>query len=137
MCEGPQAGEEDQVDVEDLRLFVYRAFAAEGRAPDVASLAHLLDVQSEAVVAGLRQLARAHHLVLDENDRVLMAHPFSAVPLGFAAMGAGTLWWGGCAWDSFAIAHLLPGELRSWFRPSARPVHGRTLGCQPPRAAAR
>ena len=39
-----------------------------------------------------------------------MAHPFSAVPLGFSVMGARTLWWGGCAWDSFALPHLLPGE---------------------------
>jgi len=23
-------------------------------------------------------------------------------------MGRETLWWGGCAWDSFALAHLLP-----------------------------
>ena len=39
-----------------------------------------------------------------------MAHPFSAVPLGFSVMGRRTLWWGGCAWDSFALPHLLPGE---------------------------
>ena len=38
-----------------------------------------------------------------------MAHPL-AVPLGFSVMGARTLWWGGCAWDSFALPHLLPGE---------------------------
>lgn len=37
-----------------------------------------------------------------------MAHPFSALPLGFSVMGAETLWWGGCAWDSFALPHLLP-----------------------------
>ena len=39
-----------------------------------------------------------------------MAHPFSAVPLGFAVMGASTLWWGGCAWDSFAIPHVVDLE---------------------------
>lgn len=39
-----------------------------------------------------------------------MAHPFSAVPLGFSAMGRETLWWGGCAWDSFALPHLLLSE---------------------------
>jgi hypothetical protein len=39
-----------------------------------------------------------------------MAHPFSAVPLGFSVMGASTLWWGGCAWDSFAIPHLVDAE---------------------------
>ncbi|MEU1868217.1 organomercurial lyase [Streptomyces gardneri] len=25
-------------------------------------------------------------------------------------MGTRTLWWGGCAWDSFAMLHLLKGE---------------------------
>jgi Alkylmercury lyase len=40
----------------------------------------------------------------------LMAHPFATVPLGFSVMGARTLWWGGCAWDSFAVPHLVPDE---------------------------
>lgn len=39
-----------------------------------------------------------------------MAHPFTAVPLGFSAMGRDVLWWGGCAWDSFALPHLLPEQ---------------------------
>jgi hypothetical protein len=39
-----------------------------------------------------------------------MAHPFSATPLGFSVMGRATLWWGGCAWDAFALPHLLPDE---------------------------
>jgi hypothetical protein len=39
-----------------------------------------------------------------------MAHPFSSVPLGFAVMGSDTLWWGGCAWDSFALPHLIPAQ---------------------------
>ena len=29
---------------------------------------------------------------------------------GRARMGARTLWWGGCAWDSFALPHLLRDE---------------------------
>ena len=39
-----------------------------------------------------------------------MAHPFSSVPLGFSVMGTESLWWGGCAWDSFALPHLMPWE---------------------------
>jgi hypothetical protein len=39
-----------------------------------------------------------------------MAHPFSSVPLGFSVMGRHTLWWGGCAWDAFAVPHLLASE---------------------------
>jgi hypothetical protein len=39
-----------------------------------------------------------------------MAHPFAAIPLGFSVMGTSTLWWGGCAWDAFAVPHLLPEQ---------------------------
>ena len=66
------------------------------------------DVQE--VAAGLDELARGRHLALGDDGQIVMAHPFSAVPLGFSVMGARTLWWGGCAWDSFALPHLLPGE---------------------------
>jgi len=98
------------MDTEELRLAVYRAFAQTGRAPQVTELARRCGADAGAVTAGLAELARARHLVLDEQGQIVMAHPFSAVPLGFSVMGTGTLWWGGCAWDSFALPHLLPGE---------------------------
>src|SRR5215475_5500817 len=97
------------MDHEDLRLAVYRSFAATGRGPDVADLARELGTDAATVQEGLAALDRARHLVLD-GTAIVMAHPFSAVPLGFSVMGTRTLWWGGCAWDSFAIAHLVPGE---------------------------
>jgi alkylmercury lyase-like protein len=96
------------MDLEDLRVAVYRTFADSGRPPRIAGLAERLGAGEDAVVDGLRELARARHLVLDADDRIVMAHPFAAVPLGFSVMGAATLWWGGCAWDSFALPHLLP-----------------------------
>jgi hypothetical protein len=58
----------------------------------------------------MRRLADQRHLVLDHDDAVVMAHPFATVPLGFAVMGTSTLWWGGCAWDAFAIPHLVTTE---------------------------
>ena len=48
--------------------------------------------------------------MLGQDDKVVMAHPFSAVNLGFAVMGSKVLWWGGCAWDSFALPHLLEDD---------------------------
>jgi hypothetical protein len=48
--------------------------------------------------------------VLGSDSEITMAHPFSTVPLGFSVMGRDTLWWGGCAWDSFALPHLLPDQ---------------------------
>lgn len=55
-------------------------------------------------------MATGRHVVLDAADEIVMAHPFSAVPLGFSVMGRQTLWWGGCAWDAFALPHLLRSE---------------------------
>ncbi|MFG1998489.1 organomercurial lyase [Spirillospora sp. NPDC048911] len=98
------------IDNEDLRLAVYRWFAETGQAPQVAELADRFGVDTGVVRGGLRALAGQRHVVLDDQDRVLMAHPFASIPLGFAVMGTSTLWWGGCAWDSFALAHLLPDE---------------------------
>lgn len=99
-----------QLILDDLRLAVYRAFAADGRVPDSAELARQLGVDPAEAAEGLRALAAARHLVLDEGGRIVLAHPFASIPLGFSVMGAGTLWWGGCAWDSFALPHLVPSD---------------------------
>jgi hypothetical protein len=71
----------------------------------------------------MRRLADQRHLVLDHDDAVVMAHPFATVPLGFAVMGTSTLWWGGCAWDSFAISHTWSRPSRTcWSRPDVPAV---------------
>ena len=98
------------MDIEDLRLAVYRAFAVTGRAASGVDLANKLAVTLAEVRRGLRELHEARHLVLSAQGEIVMAHPFSAVPLGFSVMGRDTLWWGGCSWDSFALPHLLPAE---------------------------
>jgi hypothetical protein len=113
------------MDDEDARLAVYSSFAATGRAPDGIPL----EVSA--------RLAAARHVVLDATGRIVMAHPFSAVPLGFAVMGARTLWWGGCAWDSFAIPHLVPDEpevLVSTQCPACATPHALVVGREGPPA---
>lgn len=95
---------------EDVRLAVYRALASTGSAPAIPALAEAVGLTRDESRDALRRLAAARHVVLDSDDRVVLAHPFATVPLGFAVMGAATLWWGGCAWDSFAIPHLVPDE---------------------------
>ena len=98
------------VDDEEVRLAVYRTFATTGAAPACDDIASAVGTDSDAVRASLRRLAAARHLVLDGNT-IVMAHPFSAIPLGFVVMGTSTLWWGGCAWDSFGIVAALDEEL--------------------------
>ncbi|PSK97710.1 alkylmercury lyase-like protein [Murinocardiopsis flavida] len=97
---------------EQVRLAVYTRFASDGRAPRPAELATDVGRTPAEVRQEFRRLHASRDVVLDphDGDRILMAHPFSAIPLGFSVMGARTLWWGGCAWDSFAIPHLVPAE---------------------------
>jgi len=95
------------MDDEDVRVSIYREFATTGRAPSRAALAVRHGVGTDDVSAALQRLADARHVVLAGDD-VVMAHPFASIPLGFSVMGASTLWWGGCAWDSFAVPHLVP-----------------------------
>jgi hypothetical protein len=95
---------------EAVRLDVYRGYAASGRVPDNTELAESHGVDVAAIQDSLGRLAASRHVVLDERGTVVMAHPFASIPLGFAVMGKATIWWGGCAWDSFAIPHLVPDE---------------------------
>lgn len=97
------------VDPEDLRVAVYDRFRR-GQIPRVAALANDLSVATGEVSAGLAALAAQRNLALGADGEITMAHPFTAVPLGFSVMGGDTLWWGGCAWDSFALPHLLPEQ---------------------------
>src|SRR4051812_9981310 len=98
------------LDLETLRLAVYRSLAETGRAPDHEALGRELDASGDDIGAGLRSLHDQRHLVLDSSGAIALAHPFGAIDFGFSVKGARTLWWGGCVWDSFAIPHLVPGE---------------------------
>ena len=100
-------------DVEDLRVAVYRALAATGRLPAPETLADTLGWTHQELQDGLQALHDARHIVLRptaEGTGIVLAHPFATGPFGFAVMGERTLWWGGCAWDSFALPHLVVGE---------------------------
>jgi hypothetical protein len=107
---GAKRRDRDALDPEDVRLAIYGHLAKTGRAPASSALAEHFKVGRRDVKRAVETLAAARHLVLDDHDRVVMAHPFATVPLGFSVMGSRTLWWGGCAWDAFAMPALLPHE---------------------------
>jgi hypothetical protein len=98
------------MDLEDLRLAVYRSFATTGAPPSYDKLASRFEGTHEDFARGIRRLAEERHVVVDEAGSIVIAHPFASIPLGFSVMGRNTLWWGGCCWDSFAIPHLVTEE---------------------------
>jgi hypothetical protein len=96
--------------VERVRRAIYDMFASQGHEPSRRQIRELVAVNEAQVNEAVGQLAAQRHLVLDESGDVVMAHPFTTVNLGFSVMGEKNLWWGGCAWDSFAIPHLVTHE---------------------------
>ena len=98
------------LDDEDVRVTIYRSLSRYGAVPTTDQLATAHGVDPADVEASFRRLADDRHVVLDDTGSIVMAHPFATIPLGFACMGRRTLWWGGCAWDSFALPHLVPGD---------------------------
>lgn len=104
------SAEDDTSWDEDVRVTVYRTFAEQGRPPTAPELADAAHGSLAVAKQALHRLAARRHVVLDHCEHVVMAHPFAAIPQGFSVMGERTLWWGGCAWDSFAIPHLVKAE---------------------------
>jgi hypothetical protein len=97
-------------DVERVRRAIYDTFAGQGRAPSHQQIRDLAAVDQAQVTEAVAELAGQRHLAVDQSGHVVMAHPFTSVNLGFSVMGERNLWWGGCAWDSFAIPHLVQDE---------------------------
>jgi len=95
---------------ERVRRAIYDTFAGQGRAPSGQQIRELAGLDEAQVAESVAELAAQRHLALDLSGNVVMAHPFTTVNLGFSVMGEKTLWWGGCAWDSFAIPHLVQDE---------------------------
>jgi hypothetical protein len=92
--------------VEDVRLCIYRSLAATGRLPAASELIGVAG-DERRVGGAIDELAAGRHVVLDGGGDIVLAHPFATRSFGFSVMSADTLWWGGCAWDSFAIPHLV------------------------------
>ena len=82
---------------------MYGGYVDDGRPPTVETMATALGLGAGDVHESLAGLDEARHIVLNADGDIVMAHPFASVPLGFSEMGSDTLWWGGFAWDSFAI----------------------------------
>jgi hypothetical protein len=78
-----------------LRREIFAAFAQTGAPPEVDDR------------ATLRALAHQHVVVLDEHERIVMAHPFAAHQDGTRVEAGGRSWWGNCAWDAFGIIAAL------------------------------
>jgi hypothetical protein len=79
--------------IETLRLAVYERFRRGGARVD--DLAAELSTSQQRVSAGLADLAPGRHVILGPDGEITMAHPFTAVLMGFSVMGRDALWGAG------------------------------------------
>jgi len=94
--------------LEDVRVAVYSSLATTGRLPSDAALG-VIAGGHDRVASAIATLAEQRAWALGPDGSIVLAHPFATRSFGYSVMSQQTLWWGGCAWDSFAIPHLVPG----------------------------
>ena len=114
------------IDLDALRVRLYRQLAEKGRVVSSNRIAEELGVSPAEAANAFAALHRDRHLVLDRDGRIELAHPFGTRDFGFSVKSRTALWWGGCAWDSFAIPHLVPGAapaLVATVCPACRSAH--------------
>ena len=93
-----------------LRAHVYDATFRDGTPPRIDAAASALGVSVGEVRESLRRLAAARALVLQADDEILMANPFSAVPTPFTVVAGGRSYYGNCIWDALGIPALLGAD---------------------------
>jgi len=90
------------IDVWDLRYWLYNSVAATGQLPtrlEIAAWVGNTEIANQLIV----KLNDRHLVVLDSSDEVHMALPFGSSDTGHRVHGPTVSWWANCAWDSLAI----------------------------------
>jgi alkylmercury lyase-like protein len=94
-----------------VKLAIYRAFAADGRAPAVEAIATSVGAPTSEVVAAYAKLRADRVLFLDPDGRTIrMAPPFSGVPTQHRTRVGGIEYFANCAWDALGIPAALKRE---------------------------
>ena len=91
----------------ELRLFVYRFFAANGRAPSRVEIGESLGLEGAERDELVDRAAAERTLVLQPSGEIWMAMPFSAVATDYRVTAGDRSWWADCAWDALGIGALL------------------------------
>jgi hypothetical protein len=120
-----------------VKVAIYRHFAATASRPSVADLAAALDVGVGEIEAALPRL-RASRVLFFEPDGVTirMAPPFSGVPTQHEVEAGGRRYFANCAWDALGIPAALrdPGIVRSRCEQTHEPLRLEVGTDGPPRS---
>jgi hypothetical protein len=118
----------------ELKLAIYRQFAAKGSPPTVEDLSQLLKRPAAEILEGYQRLADKRMLVLmPDGQNIRMAPPFSGIATQHRVRALGVEYFANCAWDAFGIVAALggAGEVLSRCEQTGDPLR-LTLGAHGP-----
>ncbi len=95
---------------QQVRWQVYDSTMRSGLPPSVAQVAAETGLAVDAVRESFERLATARILVLQEDEEILMANPFSAVPTPFHVKAGEVEAYGNCIWDALGIPAMLGAD---------------------------
>jgi hypothetical protein len=92
----------------EVKLAVYRHFAASGARPSAAEVAHALGAPVDSVLEAFAGLRAQRVLVLEaDGESIRMAPPFSGVPTQHRVVADGVSYYANCAWDALGVPAAL------------------------------
>lgn len=96
------------MDVNLVRVEIYRSFIEQGRAPTAADLAAGLGASVEEVEGAFTRLAEDDVIALMPGTKLIwLAHPFCSSQAAFVVRSEGRTWDAICIWDALGILALL------------------------------
>jgi len=97
----------------NVRKYVMEYFLENERAPVLEEIMKEFDLSRINAGRVLQGIEKAHNLaLLPGTQRILMAHPFSAIPSPFKVAIGSKRYYANCAWDSIAFHVMLSMEMR-------------------------
>lgn len=101
------------MDLDDVRVEIYRSFVETGRPPMPVELAAAAGVPLDEVEDSLHRLAADDVIALIPGTSfVWLAHPFSAAAAPFRAISGERTWDAICIWDALGILALTESDGR-------------------------
>lgn len=83
-----------------------------GFAPDIETLAEMLNIKKKLVIDALYTLQEEHGVILHPNrPEIWVIHPFSLAPANFVVAAGEKKWWSNCAWCSLGVGALLKQDV--------------------------
>ena len=120
-----------------VKLAVYRHFAATGSRPSPGEVAELVGSDVGSVLDAYPRLREQRVLVLEaDGSSIRMAPPFSGVPTQHVVIVGERQYFANCAWDALGVPAALrrPAAVHSRCEQSGEPFHLR-IGLEGPEPA--